>query len=170
MRLAYLLLEGRFSRFLSCLSAEWLPCGTREALSFCRRSKTNKMRNSEMSVMLLIRRIYCSDLSLRAQCIHKPHCLNGPESCYANDKSRSNTCGSEDWPHGESSDGFVALRRLWAFFYAYRDMAAEGRTKQVSINSISLTYVLINVVIACSPRPGKWRAAVFLRISLNEAV
>lgn len=110
MRLAYLLLERKFSRFLSCLSAGWLPCGTREALSYCRRNKTTKVINSEISVMLLIRRGYCSDLCLRAQCIHKPHCLDGPEGSYANDKSCSNTGGSEDWPHKGFSDSFVALR------------------------------------------------------------
>lgn len=112
MRLAYLLLEGKFSCFPSCLSAGWLPCGTREALSYCRRNETNKMRSSETSVMLLIRRDCCSDRSLRARCIHKPHCLNGPTGSYANDKSCSEADGSEDRPHKEFSDTFVALRWL----------------------------------------------------------
>lgn len=70
MRLASFLLGGKFSHFQSCLSAGWLPCETKEALSYCRSNKANKMRTGEISVVLLIKRDYRSDLSLSACTVH----------------------------------------------------------------------------------------------------
>lgn len=82
-----------------CFSAGWLPCGTKEALRYCRRNKTNEMRDSKISVRLLTMGDHCSNLSLRAWCIHKPHCLMVQTAVTQMIIHVANTGGNKDWPH-----------------------------------------------------------------------